>query len=285
MKLDGATIPIRARSLALCLDLAVAFYRAHFRPILALALRFAVPCVAVACLLAWVTEIGFFLGLVLFFVVSPALGALLVAGVGPRVFGEPFTVKRALAFFRARSGRVLAALLWPRVFLALGGLLCYAMGTGALVLYLAIPVLLLGRAFPAAEVELLEQLSGARRRERLSALREGAAMELLGRWLGVLVFFAAGVAVGFVLVDRTAETLLGVELLLSRAESLLDPLLPGLSAQPRVVAVLQALLWLVYPLARLALFFCYLDVRIRKECWDLELDFRIEAARLERRRG
>ena len=123
MKLDGATIPIRARSLPLCLDLAVAFCQAHFGALLALVLRFAVPCVAVSCLLAWVTEIGFFLGLVLFFVVSPALGALLVAGVGPRVFGEPFTVNRALAFFRARSGRVLSALLWPRIFLALGGLL------------------------------------------------------------------------------------------------------------------------------------------------------------------
>jgi hypothetical protein len=287
VKLDGATIPVRARSLLLCIDLAAAFYQTHFKQILGLVLRFAVPCVAVAYLLAWMTEIGFFLGLLVYFVVSPALGALLVSGVGPRVFGEPFTVKSALAFFRPRSGRVLSAVIWPRIYLALGALLCYGMGTGMLLIYLVVPALLLGRAFMAAEVELLERLSGARRRERLAALREGVAGDLIGRWLGALVFFVAVVTIGFVLVDRAAETLFGVKVLLGRLEGgfLFDPLLPVLSAQPRAVAVLQALLWFAYPLGRMALFFCYLDVRIRKECWDLELDFRIEAARLEGRRG
>jgi hypothetical protein len=32
---------------------------------------------------------------------------------------------------------------------------------------------------------------------------------------------------------------------------------------------------------RLAWFFCYLDQRIRNECWDLQLQYRAEAARLE----
>jgi hypothetical protein len=48
-----------------------------------------------------------------------------------------------------------------------------------------------------------------------------------------------------------------------------------------VVSALSATAWLVYPLARLAWFFCYLDARIRKEGWDVELAFRIEAGRLQ----
>jgi hypothetical protein len=50
---------------------------------------------------------------------------------------------------------------------------------------------------------------------------------------------------------------------------------------PLVVTTICATLWLAYPLARLAWFFCYLDTRIRKEAWDVELDFRIESQRLE----
>lgn len=49
---------------------------------------------------------------------------------------------------------------------------------------------------------------------------------------------------------------------------------------PKVVTVLMGVLWLVYPLARMAWFFCYLDQRIRNECWDVELDFRRDARRL-----
>ncbi len=50
---------------------------------------------------------------------------------------------------------------------------------------------------------------------------------------------------------------------------------------PLVVATLCGTLWLVYPIARLAWFFCYLDARIRKEGWDVELAFRIEGRRLQ----
>ena len=39
------------------------------------------------------------------------------------------------------------------------------------------------------------------------------------------------------------------------------------------------------PVIRLAWFFCYLDQRIRNECWDLQLQFRAEAARLEELAG
>lgn len=50
---------------------------------------------------------------------------------------------------------------------------------------------------------------------------------------------------------------------------------------PVTVTTLMALLWVVYPVARLAWFFGYLDQRIRNECWDVELDFRREVRRME----
>ena len=49
---------------------------------------------------------------------------------------------------------------------------------------------------------------------------------------------------------------------------------------PAVVVLLQVSLWIPYPVVRLAWFFCYLDQRIRNECWDLDLQFRAESMRL-----
>ncbi len=40
---------------------------------------------------------------------------------------------------------------------------------------------------------------------------------------------------------------------------------------PAVLGMLTATALLVYPLNRLAWFFCYIDLRVRKDCWDLEL--------------
>jgi hypothetical protein len=50
---------------------------------------------------------------------------------------------------------------------------------------------------------------------------------------------------------------------------------------PAFLTTIQLALWLPYPVIRLAWFFCYLDQRIRNECWDLQLQYRAEAARLE----
>ena len=48
-----------------------------------------------------------------------------------------------------------------------------------------------------------------------------------------------------------------------------------------VVTSMLAVALLVYPLARMAWFFCYIDVRVRRDCWDMELAMVREAERLE----
>jgi hypothetical protein len=50
---------------------------------------------------------------------------------------------------------------------------------------------------------------------------------------------------------------------------------------PRCLTVFAAAVMLVYPIVRLAWFFCYIDLRVRRDCWDMELLFRQEARRLE----
>ena len=49
---------------------------------------------------------------------------------------------------------------------------------------------------------------------------------------------------------------------------------------PLVLATLTATALLVYPINRLAWFFCYIDIRVRKDCWDLELQIAHKTERL-----
>ena len=100
-------------------------------------------------------------------------------------------------------------------------------------------------------------------------------------------FGAIAVLSLFVLADKGVEFFLGVPIFWGRVSSdvpaavLFQEALNLIRYDPLAITAFHATLWLVYPVARLAWFFCYLDVRIRKECWDVELDFRIEAQRLE----
>ena len=102
----------------------------------------------------------------------------------------------------------------------------------------------------------------------------------VGRWLalGMLVFGL------FVILELFSSLLLGVPIVTGRTSdfrSIENELIRLLTLDPLFVTVLHFLLWMVYPVIRLAWFFCYLDVRIQKEGWDVDLDFRIEAQRLK----
>jgi hypothetical protein len=46
------------------------------------------------------------------------------------------------------------------------------------------------------------------------------------------------------------------------------------------LAVLTGVILFVYPIARFAWFFCYIDLRVRGDFWDLELRFEKEVERL-----
>ncbi|MCZ6795710.1 MAG: hypothetical protein O7J95_19055, partial [Planctomycetota bacterium] len=145
-------------------------------------------------------------------------------------------------------------------------------------------VVLLSRgSMLSLEVILLEFLPGSQIRRRLSDLKYGDSVALMNRYAGTLVFCTLVVAINFVVLDLTFDFLFDSPLFFDRFEWMYfdEALISYFTTDPRCVSAVLALLWITYPLARLTLFFCYLDVRIRKECWDLELDFRVEARRLE----
>jgi len=273
MRIEAATIAIEPRSVGACLDLAVLFYRRHAREILKLTLVLALPSTILSFLIADRSEDGLFWSAVIFFSLCPFLGAALVAGAGRGVFGEPFEARSALRALAARLGGLLSAILISRLIIVLCGLLCLGIpGILPAVYYGFLPELL-----------LLEDLKGSRARRRLSDLMRHTFVDLTARQVSLLGFMGVTVLSLFTLLDQASGALLGLPILFGRASASFfwQEISTLLFYDPWVVAVLSATCWLAYPLARLAWFFCYLDVRIRKEGWDVELDFRIEAERLQ----
>lgn len=272
MKLEETTVVIEPRSTAACLDLAVLFYRRHARALVPVV----VASVATGGLVSYYatarSESGFFWSALFFFLLSPVLGGVVVGAAGPAVFGAPFD---AAALFRAGSPKwafLFSTALW-RILILVSGFLCFGLP--------CLPIAVFCGFLP--EVMLLERVPSARSRARLSELVGGSFFDLLGRAVLILSCTAGAAATLFLLVDQALFVLFTWPILAGRLDwsdpfADLGTLLTG---DPLVVSVLAATAWAVYPVARLAWFFCYLDVRIRREGWDLELDFRIEARRLE----
>jgi hypothetical protein len=104
--------------------------------------------------------------------------------------------------------------------------------------------------------------------------------ELFGRawWMAQFGLLVWGVL--FVTADACASLFFRAPIFLGR----LQDLPPGSEAKdyfqhawelllhdPLILATLTATALLVYPINRLAWFFCYIDLRVRKDCWDLEI--------------
>jgi len=272
MKLDGATIAIEPRSVGACVDLAVLFMGAHAVQVNGLTLIFGTP----VCLLTYVLVdqfgAGLGTGLLLFFGGTPFLAAAVVAGAGHRVFGDPFTVWGTLRILASQFFRLVCTLLLAQIVIAASSLLCLFPTVPLSVRYGFLPELL-----------LLEQSRGLGFERRISDLMRGTFFDLLLRFLVIIGFYLCAVLSLFTLIDLTSGIVFSTPILFNRISSgfFFDDVEYLVMHDPLVVTTICATMWLAYPLARLAWFFCYLDTRIRKEAWDVELDFRIEAQRLE----
>jgi hypothetical protein len=271
MQLDGASITIERRKITGCLDLAVVFLQQHFAAIAKMTLGFAVPSCIASWLLMSQTELDIWSTLVLFVVLSPIYGSALTIAAGRRVFGSAFEPRNAFTALRKRFWILAFYVIVTRIVAAV--FVCLVIP----------PLMVIVRYGFLAEVLFLESTPRKKVGARLKNLMKNVYSDLLGRGLGAFVFYAAAVFGLYAMVEIISSVLLGLPLVVGRVASfsgIKDELLVLVLSDPRFATVLHALLWLIYPVIRLAWFFCYLDIRIQKEGWDVELDFRIEAQRL-----
>ena len=271
MKLEEATLALEPRSVGACIDIAILFYRRHIGKILPLSLIFGAVPVTFGVLGA-ANGNGWILSGLLFFFVSPFLGATVVAGAGHHVFGEEFTIRRALLHTYRRLPVLLLWLPAARFVSALIGSMCLGL--------LSVPVAT--RYGFLSEVLILEQLRGSRALKRLEEILRNSFLEACGRYATILAFtFCVGLTL-FLLFDLGAQFLFATPILMAKVSWAVaaEDIANLLAYDPLLVGALSTTWWLVYPLARLAWFFCYLDARVRKEGWDVEIELRVEARRM-----
>jgi hypothetical protein len=277
MKVEDCIVAVEPRSLGGCLDLAFVFSREFAVPLSRLWLLCALPsCMAVALLSSLLTRM-LLPSLLVFAVFSAIFGSLMVACVGPQVFGVPMSIRSA---GRVVAGRLLSWMLLTgalRFFQLISGF-CFIVPSGFVTAY----------AGHLPEVLLLEQTPVRAVMGRLSWLNgAGGYSRNLARALTLFVYWGAMSLGLFLLLDLLLTALCNrpVLLLLARAgrpvSDFRSSLIQLIQDDPVFLTTLQAAIWLPFPIIRLTWFFCYLDQRIRNECWDLQLHVRTEAIRLE----
>ncbi len=271
MRLEDATLALEPRSVGAAIDLAILFYRKHAAKLLALSALFGAAPVAVAGYRATRGD-GWLWAVLLFFFGSAFLGAAVVAGAGHHVFGEEFTLRNTLRHLRRRAGSLFLWLPMARVVLGALGVMCWGLLWAPLA----------ARFGFLSEVLVLEELRGRKIGKRLEEILRGTQVEACGRYLAIASFGLLISTVLFLFLDLGSQLLFGVPLFLAKVSWAVayEDTVNLLSYDPLLVVALASTWWLVYPLARLAWFFCYLDARIRKEGWDVEIAFRVEARRI-----
>ncbi|MCA9058368.1 MAG: hypothetical protein KDA85_07710 [Planctomycetaceae bacterium] len=281
MKIEDCIIAIERRTAGGCLELGIAFLRRFAWPVTRLTLWYAVP----SCLIVWYlqsqTTDALFWAIPLFATFQALWSAALVAAIGPQVFGVPMSPGKAT---RAVLRRSILYLFLTGFFRLLQLLLSMAMLFPGLIAN----VLIESWSGHLAEVMFLENTSANRVTSRLSWLCGGGGY---GRNFGRLMMLWS---FALVLIPAVMVTLDGLMWLLTSNTVWIGPLIDALSGldqeqkfwslisdEPGFLLMTQVSLWLSMPVLRIAWFVCYLDQRIRNECWDLDLQFRMEAIRLE----
>ncbi|MBL8816411.1 MAG: hypothetical protein JNL58_10290 [Planctomyces sp.] len=279
MKIEECIVTVERRSLGGCIDLAFVFCREFAGPIFRQWLIFAIPSCLAVFLLSSFSFAMLLPSILIFMFFSTFFAGTLVSSIGPQVFGVPMSARASIRTLRSRIWSYLAySTLLRMLQFFLGACLCYT----------TVPALfvtaLLGHL---PEVILLEQSKMDNVMKRLNWLsRGGGYSRYLGR-LFVLMFLWIIFSFGlFIIIELLAYTLFNVPIFFTKIPTDLsvdfsERLTSLTHDDPLFLTSLHLSIWLPYPLLRLAWFFCYLDQRIRNECWDLDLQFRAEANRLE----
>lgn len=191
---------------------------------------------------------------------------------------------------RIRIGRPLTVVLLMRTLIGVVPLLCLISGNGWLI-FLGIVITFVLAAWPAvrygflAEKTALTQFDVRLHHRGTDRLLNGELGDLIVRGCGIVLFFGTLWCVMLLTADVLSSLLFQTPIFIGRLGDIGDSerLWAFLLGDPLLLTTLTATALLVYPISRLAWFLCYIDVRVRKDCWDLELGLSREAARLRER--
>jgi hypothetical protein len=248
----SAKIALRDRTLLDVLDLALRFMVAHWRAFTKMSAVVTVPCFLVTWQVAlhW----GWYAGWASAFVLSGFAEAPYVALASRLVFDERVRTREALLV----TLRALPRLTLLRV-LQLASI-------GAASFFFLVPgIWLAALFFFGTEVVVLERASATGSVGRLQRLGTGYFGDVVMALLSLSLLYVLAIALG----DATGHAILE-ELLQIR-------LRPSAGELGGPIALLSA--WLAVPTLTVARFFVYLNLRTRREGWDIQTRFAAIAAR------
>jgi len=274
MRIEDCIVSVERRTGGGCLDLAIVFTQQFIKPIVRLLFTFALP----SCALTWWLTTGgtdmLLVAIPVFVFFSSLMSAALIATVGPQVFGVPLSTRNGLTAIRKRF---ISFVFFTTIARMVQGVLA-----ACLVLPCIFPTAMLGHL---NEVLFLERTPAKEVSRRLSTLGKGGGYARnLSRLSGLLCFWVICSLGLFIFINQLAGWIFNVEIFTGTmigGEDWFEALMASFVDDQAVILLLQIAVWIPFPVVRLAWFFCYLDQRIRNECWDLDLQFRAEVTRLE----
>jgi hypothetical protein len=295
-QVERAAVSLEPRTTTNCLDVATLFYGRHAGAMLRAWAIVALPaCVIVYLLGRWY---GFDVRLALVAVYAATVfeGVLVTLAAVPALFGSRLSLRGGLANARGRVSLLVVSTILARSVAGIGpGLLLFSQEWGLALLGFVLTLFPCGwlavRTGFLAETAALRGLDERLHDQRTARLLREESGDLYSRACWIVIYFVMLWMVVFVTLDFAWYLVAGESPLVSRVLEILEfsrefgeavsDAWMILIHDPGLQVELTAAGLLVYPLARLAWLFCYLDVRVRKDCWDMQLQFAEEVRRLK----
>lgn len=289
MRFDHVNIALVPRKAVKCLDLAIMFYGRFLIPLLKLWALIAIP----ACTLVYLLSYYFLVNLstaitIAYFATSP-LGVILTWNTALYTFRNQQGFRALRNQFNPQLVSLIFRCLFDRAIIFIGPALIF-FSDNILILvgfiYIFIPGiwLTLRSSFRAEQSSLryagIASQSGASHDHRTKNLISHDFGPLFFRGLWSFFFCYVLTLIFFVTFDYLSYKLLEFPIVMGKIPYLFDidaidqslsNILLLMTSDPRVLAVLTGFILLVYPIGRLAWFFTYIDLRVHRDCWDMEL--------------
>ena len=289
MRFDHVNIAFVPRNSANCLALAIMFFGRFLVPILKLWALFAIP----ACILVYLLSYYFLVDLrvaitVAYFATSP-LGVLLTWNSALFTFGNSKGFPSLRSQLNPQLILLMIRCLFDRTLLFLGVALIFFTGNAFIALgfiYLLFPGiwLALRNGFRVEQSSLnyagIASQEGTSHDHRMKDLVSHDFGTLFVRGAITFIFCYLLTFVLFITFDYLSYSLLEFPILIGQIPYLFDPesvdqsvsnIILLVTSDPRVLTFLTGFILLIYPIGRIAWFFTFIDLRVRLDCWDMEL--------------
>jgi len=279
VSLPDSRIPLAPRTLGNNLDLALLILRSGFRGYFAAWCWCVLPVLLLIATTGRIFEWTWPRALLAAAVASGFLGTLVAAQTGQLMFGEPLSVAGAYRRLGPRPWWFLLQRCFRRILEVLG----FAV--------LVLPGVLLVSRWPfRTEARVLRSVDPVLHGERATKLLDQDSSRVMACWFSLAGYGVMLWGMLLLTAEFASTWLLGAPLLMGRLG--LDTAYAGemrevfvaffkfLWKDPVVLMVEVGIALFVFVYLRITWFLCYLDLRIREDCWDVELKMRREADRL-----